>query len=173
MLTIMNLSLNPILCFFFFSIISCCIPRNQANLRKNNLGLDIVLDQIPKAAHQHPQIALSLSVYCNPKNIESLMHESYIWKGCSMPCTKHKNYQSKLNLYPVAPLPATHLSTTFVYVLRFYTCILSLTIHSKFNEHLSKAKDCHFGHGNWYQSLVSLAFLSLLVTLSHLHFPSF
>lgn len=102
------------------------------------------------------------------------MHKSYILKGCSTLCTKHKNYQSKLNLYPVAPLQATHLSTTLVYVLRFYTCILSLTIHSKFNEHLTKAnKDCHFCHGNWYQSLVSLAFLSLIATLSHLHFPSF
>ena len=84
-----------------------------------------------------------------------------------MPCTKHKYYQSKRNLYPLVPLPATHLSTTFVYVLRFYAYILSLTIHSKFNEHLTKAKDCHSGHGNWYQSLVSLAFLSLIATLSH------
>ena len=93
----MNLSLILFL-FFFLSIISCCIPRNQANLKKNNLGLDIVLDQVPKAAPQHRPIALYLSVYCNPKNIK-VVHESYILKGCSMPCTKHKNYHTKAKGY--------------------------------------------------------------------------
>ena len=67
----MNLSLNSIPCFFFFfSYYILLHPKESSKSKKNNLGLDIVLDQVPKAAHQHPPIALYLSVYCNPKNIK-------------------------------------------------------------------------------------------------------
>lgn len=70
MLAIIILSLNPEPKILFFLLYLAASQGIKQILKKKKLVFGYtVLNQAPKAAHQHMQIALFLCIYCNPKNM--------------------------------------------------------------------------------------------------------